>query len=315
MISVVLIVAYVLDECLGEPKRLHPLVGFGKVAQKIENRFYKQNGMKGIVHGALAWCLSVVPIVFACYSIISYLPLAAQWVLNSVVLYLAIGQNSLKQHGLAVYHALVSRDMTQARYATAMIVSRDTSQSDEQQLASATIETVTENTNDAVIAPLFYFVLFGVVGVVLFRLVNTLDAMWGYRNEKYEYFGKVAARMDDILGFIPARITATIFFLLRPDRWRSTLSSILGNGRKWYSPNAGIVMAAGAGALNVQLGGNAVYHGQEKPRLTLGFGQKPHARHIKHSITLMYMASVMFVCIVALIEWSMHANQESLLWP
>ena len=238
-----------------------------------------------------------------------------QIILNISVVYLAIGQNSLKQHGIAVFKPLLDEDLEKARHATSMIVSRDTSESNEQQLAKATVETITENTNDAVIAPLFYFACFGAAGVVLFRLSNTLDAMWGYRNDKYEYFGKFSARMDDLLGYIPARITTFLFTLANPLQIRITLKSIFGNGRKWYSPNAGIVMAAGAGALNVRLGGNAIYDGNEKQRLTLGVGEEPCAKDIKRSITLMYVVSGVFLVLAFVIELMFRSALELTVWP
>ena len=264
--SLTLLLAYIMDECLGEPKRLHPLVGFGNLVNRIESYLYSPKRTKGCFNGLLAWSISVLPFVVGVYFLVLILPPIFQIILNISIVYLAIGQNSLKQHGVAVFKPLLNGDLAKARHATSMIVSRDTSESNEQQLAKATVETITENTNDAVIAPLFYFACFGAAGAVLFRLSNTLDAMWGYRNDKYEYFGKFSARMDDVLGYVPARITSFLFTLANPKQIPITLKSIFGNGRKWYSPNAGIVMAAGAGALNVRLGGNAIYHGNEKQR-------------------------------------------------
>lgn len=313
--SLTLFLAYILDEYLGEPKRYHPLVGFGNVAYKLELFFYSSRKYVALTTGALAWCLVILPVVTITYVMLSYLPTELQFIVNAIILYLTLGQNSLKQHGMAVYQSLMEKDLTGARDATSMIVSRDTSQSNEQQLATATVETVTENTHDAVIAPLFYFLVFGAAGAVLFRLANTLDAMWGYRNTKYEYFGKFSARMDDVLGYIPARITTALFVLANPRQIPITLKSIFGNGRKWYSPNAGIVMAAGAGALNIRLGGDAIYNGKEKARLTLGFGHTPCAKDIKRSITLMYVASGIFLVLAFLIELMFRPALERMVWP
>jgi adenosylcobinamide-phosphate synthase len=184
-----------------------------------------------------------------------------------------------------------------------MIVSRDTEALSEQQLVTAVIETVTENTHDAVIGPLVFFALFGIPGAVLFRLTNTLDAMWGYRSEKYERFGKFSARMDDILGYIPARITVLLILMSRPASLNRIINSVWNTGRRWYSPNAGIVMAAGAGALNVRLGGNAVYNGHKKIRLTLGLGSLPKLYAINQSIRLMYSCSILVVTLIAIFEF------------
>lgn len=299
--------AYLIDHCLGEPKRYHSLVGFGHMAHYIESKLYTIKQNKALVMGGIAWCLTVMPpvcillLVLECVS--NEHNSFMHHLISIIVLYFTIGLKSLRQHGLAVYEPLSVGDLIKGRKATAMIVSRDTSHSNETQLSTATVETITENTNDAVIAPIFYFCLFGPLGALLFRLANTLDAMWGYRNEKYEYFGKFAARVDDVLGFVPARITALLFIVVRPIRFRKIISSVWQQGRNWYSPNAGMVMAAGAAAINTKLGGNAIYHGQEKQRLTLGDGQVADSSKIKSSISLMYHASLALLLIVLLVEW------------
>jgi len=153
-----IILAFILDEWLGEPKRFHPLVGFGHFANFLEKNLYSSNKLNGLIFGGAVWCLAVIPIATVAYFFLSYLPVEAQVIINGVVLYFTLGQSSLKQHGLAVYDPLKDGDIPQARYSTSMIVSRDTSQSNESQLTTATVETITENTNDAVIAPLFYFI-------------------------------------------------------------------------------------------------------------------------------------------------------------
>jgi adenosylcobinamide-phosphate synthase len=303
MISLLIALSLCLDELLGEAKRLHPLVIFARYASWIEALTYQKKFKQGVI----AWCLSIIPVVIFFivieYILFEYCNFYFKSVFEIIILYFTIGQKSLKQHAKAVFTPLINADIPQARIAVSMIVSRDTQTLNQQQLTTATIETVTENTHDAVIAPLVFFIMFGMPGAILFRLSNTLDAMWGYRSEKYENFGKFSARADDVLGFIPARITVLFMLLSRPLNLKQVISSIWNTGRRWYSPNAGIVMAAGAGVLNVKLGGDAVYHGHIKTRLDLGFGNLPNVKDIKKSIRLMYSCSCLLVISIGFVEW------------
>lgn len=278
-----------LDRLLGEPARFHPLVGFGKFATRLESKL--NAGSNRFIKGLVAWSLAVIPLCL----LVSILDnaLGGYW-LSLVFGWLAIGWNSLRQHGLAVMNALLKDDLLEARTKTSYLVSRDTSNLNETELSRATIESVLENASDAIFAPLFFLFFFGAPGVVFYRLCNTLDAMWGYRNEQFEQFGKVTARIDDVLNFIPARLTAILFTIC--GKTTLALDAWLTQGRKWYSPNAGVVMASGAGALNVKLGGSAIYHGQLKARPDLGFGEAPNVSDIRRALTLIDRA---IYCLVA----------------
>jgi len=318
--ALLLLAALFLDECFSEVKRFHPLVGFGNYANFLEKTFYTNKTQWRFLSGLMCWCLAVLPIVclsaLLMWLLASYGPSWLYYVVSAVVLYFTIGQKSLTQHGqavskplLALFNAKNSADknekIQQARYGLSMIVSRDTQNATPEQMATATIETVTENTHDAVIGPMVFFILLGVPGAVLFRLANTLDAMWGYRTERYEWFGKCAARMDDILGFIPARITSLLMAFASPRYFISTIKSIFLTGRRWYSPNAGLVMAAGAGALNIRLGGDAIYKGKNKTRLILGLDKNTNTASvddIERSIKLMYKTSALLVFAIFVME-------------
>lgn len=285
------------DRLLGEPRRFHPLIGFGRLADLAERMFRQGEPGHAIgnrVRGLVAWVAIIAPVVSL-----------AAW-LNSVpfdvlLLWLALGGRSLAQHAQAVATPLATHDLATARDRVAMIVSRDTSQLDEAGVATATVESALENGNDAVFGTLFWFFVAGGAGALLFRLANTLDAMWGYRDERRIYFGWAAARIDDLLNLVPARLTAVTYALLGNTRkafacWRTQAAA-------WDSPNAGPIMAAGAGALGVRLGGAAIYHGHVEKRPSLGDGNPPGAVDIVRAIRLvergqwLWLAVVLFVAL------------------
>ncbi|MCK5728134.1 MAG: cobalamin biosynthesis protein CobD [Methylococcales bacterium] len=271
MLSIIIAVA--LDLYFGEPKKGHPLIAFGRLVDKVEHIFFIESLSPVLQRtvGVLAWLLIMilflVPLYF-CQQIDFF-----NWVFAPIVLYFCIAATSLKQHGQAVFNALQQNDLTLAREMVARIVSRDCQEMDVLAVRRASLESVLENGADAVFAPIFWFLIAGPVGVVLYRLSNTLDAMWGYKSTRYLYFGWAAARLDDVLNFIPARLTALSYILLGNTAlgWRcwQTQAAFLD------SPNAGVVMTAGAGSLNLQLGGVALYHGIEKQKPLFGGKRLP----------------------------------------
>ena len=199
-----------------------------------------------------------------------------------------------------VYVRNTSRYLPAARLALSHIVSRDCSELDDTGVAKGAIESALENGADAIFASLFWFALLGGVGVLLHRFSNTLDAMWGYRSERFNYFGRCAARCDDVLNFIPARLTALSYVLLAQNR-RWALRAWREQAPLHDSPNAGPVMAAGAGALGVTLGGAAVYHGQIEHRPDLGFGPAPVAADIKRAIALIKKTIILWVLLMSML--------------
>tara|TARA_Y100001968_G_scaffold49099_1_gene39462 strand:- start:12487 stop:13398 length:912 start_codon:yes stop_codon:yes gene_type:complete len=276
--------ALLLDALLGEPKRAHPLVAFGRLADRLEQHFNGTVARGWRSHGVTAWCLAVLPLTVLAW-LLSLLP-GIGWLVEIVLLYLALGLRSLGEHALPVAQALWRHDLPEARRRVGCIVSRDTTQLDEEGVARAATESVLENGSDAVFAALFWFIVAGAPGVVLYRLSNTLDAMWGYRNARFERFGWAAARIDDVLNYVPARLVALTYALL--GRTRRALRCWRTQAPLWDSPNAGPVMASGAGALGVVLGGSAIYHGEVHARPELGRGQAPQARHIEHALDLVW---------------------------
>ena len=280
-----------LDLLLGEARRWHPLIGFGKMAILIERRLNR--GRWRLLRGALAWALAVLPLAMLA-------TLANSYVLHALLLYFAIGLRSLREHNLPIADALEAGDLAGARALTARIVSRDTASAGEQDLAKASTESLLENGNDAVFGTLFWFALGGGPGALLFRLANTLDAMWGYRSSRFELFGRCAARIDDVLNYVPARLTALSYVLLADSRclawrcWRTQAPA-------WPSPNAGPVMASGAGALGLALGGAATYDGVDEMRPPLGHGRAPQARDIARAWRLVARTTGLWLAVAGLI--------------
>ena len=277
MIVLVVMAALLMDRLLGEPRHWHPLVGFGHLAEGLRQRLYAKTLPAGRqrLRGVLAVTLLIVPFaLLAASTRLTPVP----WLFDLVLLYLALGWRSLDDHALRVATALHHADTHQARRQVSLLVSRDTETMESVDIARASVESVLENGNDAVLGTLFWFVLAGAPGAVVHRLANTLDAMWGYRRPPYRYFGWAAARFDDLLNYVPARLTALSYAVTGNGAaalrcWRDQAST-------WKSPNAGPVMAAGAGSLGVRLGGRASYHGQIQDRPVLGCSRDPVATDI-----------------------------------
>ncbi|RZI41192.1 cobalamin biosynthesis protein [Herbaspirillum sp. HC18] len=299
-----------VDWVCGEVRRWHPLVGFGRWAHAIEKIL--NAGRLRRARGALAWAIAVLPpVALAAWTTsrameISVLAGAA---IHVVLLYFALGLRSLRDHMLPIAHALARGDLGDARGLTSRIVTRDTRHASESDLAKAAVESLLENGNDAVFGTLFWFLVAGGPGAMLFRLANTLDAMWGYRNERFHAFGWMAARTDDVLNWIPARLTAFSYSLLGDTRcaaycWKTQASA-------WSSPNAGPVMSAGAGALCLALGGCAEYDGVVEQRPPLGAGRTATAADIGRAWRLVAKSCVLWVVVLAacalIVEGIVHA--------
>jgi len=314
----VCLLALGLDRLLGEPRRGHPLVGFGAAANWLEQRL-NRNGGGARWQGALGVLLLVMLPVGLAWAASRWLPWPALLLLEVVVLYLAIGWRSLVEHARAVALPLEAGDLAGARTQVGRIVSRDTAGLDGRGVATAATESVLENGADAVFASLFWFVVAGLPGVVLHRLVNTLDAMWGYRTPRHRRFGWTAARLDDLLNWLPARLTALSYalagFAMKASGhpgWtppepaggvRQALVCWWRQGHHWESPNAGPVMAAGAGALGLRLGGEAPYHGAIKSRPGLGpdNGRPADARAIHDALGLVRRSVLLWLLGLALL--------------
>lgn len=300
-----LIMALVIDHFIGEPNRYHPLIFFGNLANFIEKKLNKGTSQQRFIKGIIGWAVLVLPVPLIYLLLIWTLPVYLILLINIYIVYWAVALNSLNQHGMQIYHPLSQDDLPQAQHFCSYIVSRDTSELDAQAISRATTESMLENGHDGVTATLIYFVLGGAPLVIVHRLSNTLDAMWGYRNEQFNYFGKCSARIDDLLGFISAKITALLFVIigLFNGTARQALNNAYQQSRDYKSHNGGWVMASGATVLQVCLGGSAVYFGKTVVSPQLGEGDSVQSKHIASSLTLVKQAVVLWLVIVALGSW------------
>lgn len=304
--SLAAMAAFFLDSILGDPRSAwHPVAALGRFIAWMERLLYPDSGSDrkkfamGVVLTALVLCISYAAADGVLY-VAHFLP--TRWgvdILSIILLYFCISPRTLAAAGQDIYALLVKGDLMAARKHVGYIVGRDTAELDEADAARAAIETVAENTVDGVIAPLFFFTLGGAPLAVLYRAANTMDSMLGYKNERYLYFGRMAARVDDVLNFVPARITGMLLvmsaFLLGYDG-RNALNILVRDAAGHPSPNGGYAEAPVAGALHIRLGGVNYYFGERHFRAYMGDAHMEiTAKHILGAIRLMYTATVLFL--------------------
>jgi len=255
----ILLLALALDFFVGEPPRaIHPVVWIGKLVSFLEKIVPPQGKIFQFIYGGIMTLLTILAFALPIYFLLSFLHNLSPIVyilLAALLLKTTFAFRELRQTALNIKSFLIQANLKEARANATALVSRETQNLEKPALVSATIESVAENTCDSFVAPLFYFLLFGVPGAIAYRVVNTMDAMIGYHG-KYEYLGRVAARLDDVLNFIPARISGLLLVitahLCRKDG-RNAWRVMLRDHRKTESPNAGWPMSAMAGALRTQL--------------------------------------------------------------
>lgn len=295
-LAVLAAIAVGLDWLLGEPRRFHPLVGFGNLAYWLEDKIYGEQRITTCerkFRGAIAVILLVLPLTIFSLLLTS-LPYAGL-VISILLLFLSLGHKSLHDHAKPVAQALRNNHEEAARGLAARMVSRDPATLN---IPVATTESVLENGSDSVFATLFWFTIAGAPGAVLHRLVNTLDAMWGYRNQRYSHFGWAAARLDDLVNFLPARLTALTYAIIA--RSRLAITCWHRQAPHWDSPNAGAVMSAGAGALGISLGGPAHYNGEWHSRSQLGDGPTANYKDIERALKLVSNGVILWLIIISL---------------
>ncbi|MFZ5642298.1 MAG: adenosylcobinamide-phosphate synthase CbiB [Bacillota bacterium] len=297
--AITVLIAFLVDLVVGDPPRLpHPVVIIGKAISGLEKVLFTHGRLGSLAVGALM----AVTIVGASYASVALLLHLLRGV-NPWLGYAAeiwIISTTLAARGLAgaardVEKPLAAGDLGKARQMVARIVGRETAAMDKSGVTRATVETVAENTVDGVIAPLLYAFIGGAPLAMAYKAINTLDSMVGYKNERYLYFGRFSARLDDVANYIPARIGGVLIVAAAWITGRdgaSALNMVIRDAKKHPSPNSGIPEAAVAGALGVQLGGLNVYGGRESFRHYMGDAVSPlRPDHIRQAVDLMYMSS------------------------
>ena len=308
--ALIIVTAFILDCIIGDPQnRFHPMRLIGS-AIGLGVRAYKKVRPKSLaVQFIMGMALSLIIIAFT-YTVIYlitrsfygqnyWLGLAAE----AIICYFLIAPKALKDESMKVYKSLTSPDLSSARQNLAFIVGRDTAGLNQQEIVKATVETIAENLADGVIAPLIFIAIGGAPLGMAYKAVNTLDSMIGYRNADFEHFGKFAARLDDVVNFIPARLAALLTILA---------SLIIGADAKaaariyirdrfnHQSPNSAQTEAASAGALGLSLGGGSYYQGVYIAKPTIGDNiNEPEPQHIISANRLMYAATIIAVVLLA----------------
>lgn len=267
-----LLLGFAADRLLGDPQRWHPVAGFGTLASRLERVNYGDSRRRGLAHeavlvgGAMGLGLALDRIPVGRTAVVA----ASTWVV--------LGGRSLEQEADAVHALLASGDLRGARLHVRRLVGRDTEGLDAAEISRAVVESVAENTSDAVVAPLLWGGLLGPSGLLGYRAVNTLDAMIGHHNTRYERFGWAAARLDDLVNLPASRLSGLLVLLVDPTRAAAAWRAWRRDAAAHPSPNGGVVEAAFAGALGIRLGGTNRYYGdrvEHRPVLGTGRGVEP----------------------------------------
>jgi len=281
-----IVLGFLLDRALGDPARLHPVAGLGRFAAAVERASHRDHRVAGVVHHVAV----VGPLVVG--SVAAERVCRRPWqqvVLTAAATWAVVGGRSLVREGETIAAQLERGDLPAARRQVTHLVGRDPSGLDADGVSRAAVESLAENTSDAVVAPLLWGAALGVPGLVGYRAVNTLDAMVGHRSPRYERFGWASARVDDVANLVPARVSAALAVMLAPvvdGRPAAAWRAWRRDARSHPSPNAGPVEAAFAGALGVTLGGVNDYAGRIEDRARMGDGPAPEVADLPRATRL-----------------------------
>ncbi len=302
MLSLPLLFGFLIDCVLGDPYSLpHPIRLIGSLIAGLEKLLrsrIKNERTAGTVLVIIVLILSAgipLALLMICYKINLILGIAAE----SIMCYYLVAARCLRNESMKVHDAFAENDTEKARQAVSMIVGRDTKCLDRDGIIRAAVETVAENTSDGVTAPMFYMALGGAVGGFFYKAANTMDSMLGYTNDKYINFGRTAAKLDDVLNFIPSRLTALLMilsaYILRFDG-KNAFRIWKRDRRKHASPNSAQTEAVCAGALDVRLAGDAYYFGELHKKPFIGDDIRPiENEDIRRANRLMYMTSILML--------------------
>lgn len=292
-----------LDRLVADPQSsAHPVALFGRAAGRLEKALYADDRPRGVLHVAV--CVGGVAAlgVLAGQTVRNR---AARTAVTAVATWAVLGGTTLAREGDYLADALEHDDLERARARLPHLCGRDPRHLEAPELARATVESLAENTSDAVVAPLFWGAVAGVPGLLAYRAINTLDAMIGHRSARYERFGWAAARLDDVANYVPARLTGVLTVLTGPDAGGAR-AMLKRDGHRHPSPNAGRCEAAFAGALGVTLGGRNVYEGRTEDRPTMGDGPRPEVKDIRRAVRLTRAVSLAAAGVAVLTAWSLR---------
>jgi adenosylcobinamide-phosphate synthase len=262
----------VADLVLGEPTfEPHPVGAFGQAMEGVERRFYRPTRSAGVVHTLCGVGLGVG---------------AGSLIGTALATYISVAHRALSEAGLEVAAALNEHDLPRARALLPALVGRDPNELNTHEICRAVVESLAENTVDAVVAPVLWGVVFGAPGALGYRAVNTMDATVGYRNDRYQEYGWASARLDDVANYIPARLTAALVVAVRPRSAGSVWRAVRHDAPAHPSPNSGVAEAAFAAALGLRLGGVNTYGSRIEIRPRLGTGRAPEAGDISATVAL-----------------------------
>ena len=294
-----LLLAWGLDLWLGDPIQLpHLVVGFGKLIAKGERVWNKGKGR--LWKGALMAIILVVATFVISDCLLGILPGVLHTLVSALLIFYCMAGTTLNREVREVFRA-VDRSLEEGRVQVARIVGRDTSELSAQEVRTAALETLAENLSDGVIAPLFWYALLGVPGMLAYKMVNTLDSMIGYRNERYKDFGCFAARLDDVANYLPARLTALLMILA--SKRISLIKFVWKYGNQHASPNSGYPEAALAGILDCRFGGPHHYFGQEVWKPYIGNKERLFTTaDMRVAVRINRLAEVGMIAIVLLLK-------------
>ena len=313
-IAFIALLTFAIDCIIGDPyTKYHPVALMGKLIDFLDKLLRKD--LSSEPTKLVCGFILVMIMLSICYAIPYYLIIAMNffhipiWLnifIQAIILSFMISPKSLAKAGKEIYDELIQNKITAAREKVNYIVSRDVNRMNEADITRATVETVAENTVDGIISPLFFFFIGGLPLAVLYRAANTMDAMLGYKNDKYLYFGRTAARVDDVLNFIPARITGILLIIVafyNHLNYKNAFKMMMRDAKKHPSPNGGYTEATVAGALNIRLGGINYYFGRQSFRAYMGDNiQDLKPKHIIQTIKLMYGVSILFLVLCCTIS-------------
>lgn len=301
-----LLAALMVEAMIGYPDALHrrvphPVVWIGRLISSMDRGWNRGNADAQRWAGIGAACVLIVGSaaigVVLEFGLTGWLGLAVLILMTTT----GLAQRSLYQHAQRVSVPLEKGDTLGARQALSMIVGRDTDNLDERAISSAATESLAESFCDGIVAPAFWFLIAGLPGLFVFKAISTADSQIGHMDDRYRYFGWAAARADDLMNFVPARISGLLICVAGMGGWRI----MARDARKHLSPNAGWSEAAMAGALNVQMGGGAAYDGEWIGRETLGDGERPGPADLKIALTIYVRACLLLWLIVGALIWAL----------